>query len=116
MYFFCFQAEDGIRDLVRSRGLGDVYKRQTVGQVNGLLIRQIGNHAFGRPSRITASIRIGSGEVIDIERQVDMGGPLHSKGVLILAGFLGQRFATERPLSLSATLVFEPSYGGGGGR
>ncbi len=84
----------------------------TVGQVNGLLIRQIGNHAFGRPSRITASIRIGSGEVIDIERQVDMGGPLHSKGVLILAGFLGQRFATERPLSLSATLVFEQSYGG----
>ena len=84
----------------------------TVGQVNGLLIRQIGNHAFGRPSRITARIRIGSGEVIDIERQVDMGGSLHFKGVLILAGFLGQRFATERPLSLSATLVFEQSYGG----
>lgn len=83
-----------------------------VGQVNGLLIRQIGNHAFGRPSRITARIRIGSGEVIDIERQVDMGGQLHSKGVLILAGFLGQRFAMERPLSLSATLVFEQSYYG----
>jgi lon-related putative ATP-dependent protease len=84
----------------------------TVGQVNALTVYQIGNHAFSHPSRITARIRMGSGEVIDIERQVNMGGPRHSKGVLILAGFLGQRFAMERPLSLSATLVFEQSYGG----
>ena len=97
--------------ILRDRVLIDT-SGATVGQVNGLLIRLIGNHAFGRPSRITARIRIGSGEVIDIERQVDMGGSLHFKGVLILAGFLGQRFATERPLSLSATLVFEQSYGG----
>jgi len=84
----------------------------TVGQVNGLSVYQIGSHSFGRPSRITARIRMGSGEVVDIERQVDMAGPIHSKGVLILAGFLGQRFAVDRPLSLSATLVFEQSYGG----
>lgn len=84
----------------------------TVGQVNALTVYQIGNHAFSHPSRITARIRMGSGEVIDIERQVNMGGPRHSKGVLILAGFLGQRFAMERSLSLSATLVFEQSYGG----
>jgi predicted ATP-dependent protease len=84
----------------------------TVGQVNGLSVYQIGSHSFGRPSRITARIRMGSGEVIDIERQVEMAGPIHSKGVMILAGFLGQRFAVERPLSLSATLVFEQSYGG----
>ena len=84
----------------------------TVGQVNGLSVYHIGSHSFGHPSRITARIRMGSGEVIDIERQVNMAGPIHSKGVLILAGFLGQRFAVERPLSLSATLVFEQSYGG----
>jgi len=83
-----------------------------VGQVNGLSVYQIGSHSFGRPSRITARIRMGSGEVIDIERQVEMAGPIHSKGVMILAGFLGQRFAVDRPLSLSATLVFEQSYGG----
>jgi len=84
----------------------------TVGQVNGLSVYQIGSHSFGRPSRITARIRMGSGEVIDIERQVNLAGPIHSKGVLILTGFLGQRFAVERPLSLSATLVSEQSYGG----
>lgn len=83
-----------------------------IGQVNGLSVYLMGNHSFGRPSRITASVRLGNGEVIDIERQVEMAGPIHSKGVLILSGFLGQRYAAERPLSLAATLVFEQSYGG----
>jgi predicted ATP-dependent protease len=82
------------------------------GQVNGLAVLQLGDFAFGRPSRITARVRLGKGEVIDIEREVELSGPLHSKGVLILAGFLGARFAGERPLSLSASLVFEQSYGG----
>ena len=84
----------------------------SVGQVNGLSVIQLGNYAFGRPIRITARVRPGKGEVIDIEREVELGGPLHSKGVLILSGFLGARFAAERPLSLSASLVFEQSYGG----
>ncbi len=101
--------------ILRDRVLIDT-EGAIVGQVNGLSVYQlgshIGGHSFGQPSRITARIRMGSGEVIDIERQVDMAGPIHSKGVLILAGFLGQRFAVERPLSLSATLVFEQSYGG----
>ena len=57
-------------------------------------------------------MRLGRGEVIDIERQVDLGGPIHSKGVLILSGYLGARYAEDQPLSLSATLVFEQSYGG----
>ena len=83
-----------------------------VGQVNGLSVYTLGNHSFGRPSRITARVRMGSGEVIDIEREVDMGGPIHSKGVLILSGFLGEKYAAERPLSLRATIVFEQSYGG----
>ncbi len=83
-----------------------------VGQINGLSVITLGNYAFGRPSRITARVRLGKGEVVDIERQVELGGPIHSKGVLILSSFFSSRYAAERPLSLSATLVFEQSYGG----
>jgi predicted ATP-dependent protease len=83
-----------------------------VGQVNGLSVISLGDFSFGRPSRITARIRLGKGEVVDIEREVAMGGPIHSKGVLILSGFLGGRYSLEHPLSLSASLVFEQSYGG----
>jgi len=68
--------------------------------------------AFGRPQRITATVTLGSGEVIDIEREVKLGGALHSKGVLILSGFLRSHYVNDRPLSLSASLVFEQSYGG----
>jgi lon-related putative ATP-dependent protease len=82
------------------------------GQVNGLSIIALGNYAFGRPSRITARTRLGKGNVVDIEREVELGGPIHSKGVLILSGFLSARYAPEYPLSLSATLVFEQSYAG----
>src|SRR5674476_328046 len=83
-----------------------------VGQINGVSVSSIGDYAFGRPSRITATHRLGEGEVVDIEREVDMGGPIHSKGVLILAGYLGAKYASDRPLSLSARLVFEQSYSG----
>ena len=85
---------------------------ECVGQINGLSVIALGNFAFGQPSRITARVRLGKGEVVDIEREVELGGPIHSKGVLILAGFLGARYAAERPLSLSASLVFEQSYSG----
>jgi len=84
----------------------------SIGQVNGLAVMQLGGFAFGRPQRITATVSLGSGEVIDIEREVELGGPLHSKGVLILTGFLSSHYITDRPLSLSASLVFEQSYGG----
>jgi len=83
-----------------------------VGQINGLSVVQMGDFSFGFPSRITASVRRGKGDVIDIEREVELSGPIHSKGVLILAGFLGQRYASDEPLSLSASLVFEQSYSG----
>ena len=83
-----------------------------IGQVNGLSVMTLGGLSFGNPSRITARIRLGRGEVVDIEREVELGGPLHSKGVLILCGFLGGRFGSTRPLSLNASLVFEQSYGG----
>jgi len=83
-----------------------------VGQVNGLAVIQLDHFAFGRPSRISCRVRLGKGEVVDIEREVALGGPLHSKGVMILSSFLSSRFAGDRPLSLSASLVFEQSYGG----
>jgi predicted ATP-dependent protease len=85
-----------------------------VGQVNGLSVLQIGDTAFGKPSRITARVRMGTpgARLIDIEREVDLGGPLHSKGVMILGGYLAGQFLPHRQLSLSASLVFEQSYGG----
>jgi lon-related putative ATP-dependent protease len=98
-------------DIRRGTVLVDTHG-EAVGQVNGLSVLHLGGYTFGRPSRITARVRLGSGSVVDIEKEVALGGPIHSKGVLILAGFLGQRFASERPLSLSASLVFEQSYSG----
>jgi lon-related putative ATP-dependent protease len=85
---------------------------EAVGQINGLAVLSVGNFTFARPSRISARVRIGSGEVVDIERRVELGGPIHSKGVMILSSFLGARYAMDRPLSLTASLVFEQSYGG----
>jgi lon-related putative ATP-dependent protease len=85
---------------------------ERVGQVNGLSVLGLGTFSFGVPTRITARVRMGEGEVLDIEREVELGGPLHSKGVLILASFLGSRYATDEPFALSASLVFEQSYRG----
>jgi lon-related putative ATP-dependent protease len=85
---------------------------EVVGQVNGLSVLQLGEFAFGRPSRITARVRMGGGEVVDIEREVELSGPIHAKGVLILSSFLGGRYAVEHPLSLAASIVFEQSYSG----
>ena len=85
---------------------------ERVGQINGLSVFPLANAAFGKPTRITARTYMGRGGVIDIEREVKLGGPIHSKGVMILASFLGGRYAQERPLSLRATLVFEQSYAG----
>ncbi len=82
------------------------------GQINGLAVLSLGGFTFGRPSRITCQVSPGSGKVVDIEREVELGGPIHSKGVLILSGFLSGRFALTTPMSLSASLVFEQSYGG----
>ncbi|AGA35208.1 ATP-dependent protease La Type II [Thioalkalivibrio nitratireducens DSM 14787] len=82
-----------------------------VGQVNGLSVISLGEFSFGRPSRITATARLGDGEVVDVEREVELGGAIHSKGVLILSSYLAWRYSTDQPLSLSASLVFEQSYG-----
>jgi lon-related putative ATP-dependent protease len=86
-------------------------KGAQLGQVNGLSLIDLGDHAFGMPTRISATARLGNGEVIDIQREVEQGGPIHSKGVLILAAYLGRRYARFQPLCLSASLVFEQTYG-----
>ena len=83
----------------------------STGRVNGLSVLDLGNFMFGRPSRITARVRVGESQVVDIEREVELGGPIHSKGVFILSAFLGSRYVLEQPLALSASLVFEQSYG-----
>ena len=84
---------------------------QVVGQMNGLSVYALGDHAFGRPSRITATVGLGKEGVVTIDREVQMAGPIHNKGVLILSGFLKGRFAQDKPLTLSASLCFEQSYG-----
>jgi len=85
--------------------------RAVVGQINGLSVLGMGNFSFGEPARITATVRLGEGNVVDIEREVELGGAIHSKGVMILGSFLAARYAQKHPLSLTASLVFEQSYG-----
>ncbi len=82
-----------------------------VGMINALSYISMGGYHFGMPSRITARTRIGNGEIIDIERKVELGGPIHSKGVMILSAYLGSKYAPDTPLSLSASLAFEQNYG-----
>jgi lon-related putative ATP-dependent protease len=85
---------------------------ENVGQVNGLSVMSLGDFAFGSPSRVTASVGLGREGVIDIEREAKTGGPIHTKGVLILSGYLNEKYAQDKPLSLSTRLVFEQNYGG----
>jgi len=85
---------------------------EKVGQVNGLAVLGIGDYMFGKPSRITASVGVGKEGIIDIERQAEMGGPTHTKGVHILTGFLTNRYAKKHPLSVAARLTFEQNYSG----
>ncbi|MEW5891126.1 MAG: Lon protease family protein [Pseudomonadota bacterium] len=84
---------------------------ENVGQVNGLVVIDLGEFVFAHPVRITATTRVGEGDVVDIERESELGGSIHSKGVMILASFLATRYARRLPLSLAASLVFEQSYG-----
>lgn len=87
-------------------------KGERVGQINGLVVYNFTRNSFGKPTRITTQVRLGRGEFINIEREVAMSGPIHSKGVLILQALIANRFAKWSPLSLSASIVFEQSYGG----
>jgi predicted ATP-dependent protease len=105
-----------LRDRAQESILQDVALIDTtgsrLGQANGLSVLELGGFRFGRPTRITCRARPGTGKLVDIEREVELGGPIHSKGVLILSGFLAGRYALDTPMSLFASLVFEQSYGG----
>ncbi len=107
--------QDQIRERVHEQVIRGDYLLDTSGekvaQINALSIIQLGDYAFGRPSKITATARLGQGKVIDIEREVKLGGSIHSKGVMILSSYLANRYAKDQPISLSASLVFEQSYG-----
>jgi lon-related putative ATP-dependent protease len=84
---------------------------KAIGQINGLSVLQLGEFAFGQPSRITATTRLGEGKVVDIERETELGGAIHSKGVMILSSFIAARYARNKPFSMTASLAFEQSYG-----
>jgi predicted ATP-dependent protease len=84
---------------------------ERVGQVNALSVFELGDYAFAEPTRVTATTRLGDGHVIDIQREVQLGGSIHSKGVLILASFLASRYSLNRPHALAASLAFEQTYG-----
>lgn len=85
---------------------------EKVGQINGLSVLNFGSYIFGKPSRITANTYIGKGGVVNIEREIELSGPIHSKGVLTLTGYLGEKYAQQGPLSLAASLTFEQAYEG----
>jgi len=102
--------DDKIQEMIERGTIFVDTEGERSGQVNGLAVLQMGNYAFGKPSRITASVFTGKGGIVDIEREAKLGGKTHTKGIMILKGFLGQRFAQKRPLSFAASLAFEQSY------
>ena len=103
--------KDRVQELIRRNVLLVDTDGEVVGQVNGLAVHMMGHYAFGRPSRITANVYLGRAGVVNIERRAGLSHSTHDKGVLILSGFLGERFAQERPMSMSAAITFEQSYG-----
>jgi predicted ATP-dependent protease len=104
--------EEEIRDLIANGTILVDITGSKVGQVNGLSVLEIGGYAFGRPSRVTASVGMGQAGIINIERESHLSGSIHDKGVLILVGYLRNRFGQDHPLALSASLCFEQSYSG----
>lgn len=104
--------EELIQEMIQKGTLIIDVTGKGVGQINALSLMTLGEYSFGHPKRITASVSPGSGGVVDIEREVKLGGPIHSKGVMILSGYLARRYGRKRPLSLVASLTFEQSYAG----
>lgn len=102
--------EERIQELIRSDQLVVSVDGAEVGQINALSVSSLGDYAFGRPNRVTASVGSGDAGVIDIERQARLGGPIHTKGVLIIGGFIRMCYGQTRPINLSAGLTFEQSY------
>jgi ATP-dependent Lon protease len=104
--------EEELRELItQGTILVDIDGRK-VGQLNGLAVLQLGEHSFGRPSRVTASVAMGQAGIVNIERESRLSGSIHDKGLLILSGYLRNRYGQDKPLTLSASLCFEQSYSG----
>lgn len=102
--------EHWVQDEIQEGTLMVDLDNEVVGQVNGLSVHQVGDYAFGRPTRITARTYVGTKGVIDIQREAELAGHIHSKGVMTLAGYLAGKFAGSHPFALSATLTFEQTY------
>jgi lon-related putative ATP-dependent protease len=105
-------AEEHIQEMIDRGTLMIDVEGEVVGQVNGLAVFALGDYMFGKPSRITVSTSIGRAGVINIEREAEMSGNTHNKGVLILSGYLRKKYAQDKPLSMSASIAFEQSYSG----
>uniref|UniRef100_I2Q4D7 endopeptidase La n=1 Tax=Desulfovibrio sp. U5L TaxID=596152 RepID=I2Q4D7_9BACT len=104
--------EELLREMIARGSLFVDLQGTAVGQVNGLAVHSIGDHMFGMPSRITASTAMGREGIINIEREAELSGPIHSKGMLILAGYLRRNYAQDKPLTLTASIAFEQAYSG----
>jgi len=109
-YYRSSLIQEKITELIKRGTIVIDHLGEVVGEVNGLAVSDLGDVMFGRPNRITVTTGIGGEGLIDIERESKLGGKIHTKGVMILSGFLTEKFAREKPLSLSARLVFEQSY------
>ena len=104
--------EEKIQEMFDDNDLMVSTTGSTVGQINGLSVYNIGEYSFGRPSRITVNTGLGKEGIINIEREADLSGPIHNKGVLVLTGYLRQMFAQDKPMAMSASISFEQSYSG----
>ncbi len=104
--------EEKIQELFDENDLLVSTRGSVVGQINGLSIYNLGEYSFGRPTRITVNTALGKEGIINIEREADLSGPIHNKGVLVLTGYLRQMFAQDKPLAVSASISFEQSYSG----
>ncbi|MBT8308047.1 MAG: AAA family ATPase [Maribacter sp.] len=102
--------QEKINEMIRRKKLMIELTKSKIGQINGISIIDLGDIAFGRPNKITASVASGKVGLVDIEREAKLAGPIHTKGVLILMGYLAEKYAQNRPISLFASLVFEQSY------
>ncbi len=111
-YYRSSLVQEKIREYISRGTIKIELSGEVVGQVNGLSVVGLGDFAFGQPSRITVSIGLGREGIIDIEREANLGGPIHTKGVLILSGYLADHYTLDKPLSLNARIVFEQNYAG----
>ena len=102
--------EERLRELIESGTIRIATEGEVVGQINGLAIYSIGDHSFGKPSRVTARASLGRGQVVNVERETQMSGKIHDKGFMILTGYLQGKYGKDRPLSLSASIGFEQTY------